>query len=209
MPQYIFHKCANGNYVMAGPYNVKLVEDLKEGLDWWQRAWDPMERVWQIEKSAFRQAAEICMRYGTVNFEGEDPNEPERQRQAEAQAEREHQARKERAQEHAKKEQKWQEQHRRERDRQANESYQRQQRQQREQTGWRDNWNQNTTTSQSNGASNPYQVLHLQPGAPLEVVKAAYKALALTHHPDRGGDEERMKQVNIAFDTILRQRGER
>ena len=37
------------------------------------------------------------------------------------------------------------------------------------------------------------------PGAPAEVVKASYRALALICHPDVGGDEGEMKAVNGAY----------
>jgi hypothetical protein len=49
----------------------------------------------------------------------------------------------------------------------------------------------------------PFEVLHLLPSAPTEVVKAAFKALALLHHPDRGGDEELFKEINSAYETIV------
>jgi hypothetical protein len=46
----------------------------------------------------------------------------------------------------------------------------------------------------------PYVTLHLLPSAPPEVVKAAYRALATLHHPDKpGGDGERMKVINDAY----------
>lgn len=48
----------------------------------------------------------------------------------------------------------------------------------------------------------PYTVLGLLPGAPLALVKAAYRALATLHHPDVGGDTERMKQINAAYERL-------
>jgi hypothetical protein len=52
-------------------------------------------------------------------------------------------------------------------------------------------------------AGDPYQTLHLLPSAPPEVVKAAYRALATLHHPDKpGGDGERMKVINDAYRTL-------
>jgi phosphoglycolate phosphatase-like HAD superfamily hydrolase len=45
----------------------------------------------------------------------------------------------------------------------------------------------------------PYVTLHLLPSAPPEVVKAAYRALAVLNHPDKGGDGERMKVINDAY----------
>jgi len=42
--------------------------------------------------------------------------------------------------------------------------------------------------------------LFLLPGAPQEVVKAAYRELAKLHHPDKeNGDEEAMKLLNEAY----------
>src|SRR5262245_17535682 len=48
----------------------------------------------------------------------------------------------------------------------------------------------------------PYTTLHILPSAPLEVVRAAYKALALLHHPDHGGDLHTMQTINAAYEKI-------
>ncbi len=49
----------------------------------------------------------------------------------------------------------------------------------------------------------PYQTLHLLPSAPPEVVRAAYKALATLHHPDKpSGDDEKMKAINRAYQQL-------
>ena len=48
-------------------------------------------------------------------------------------------------------------------------------------------------------AVDPYQTLHLLPSAPPEVVKAAYRALAMMHHPDKGGDTATMQTINDAY----------
>jgi hypothetical protein len=48
----------------------------------------------------------------------------------------------------------------------------------------------------------PWATLWLLPGAPLEVVKAAYRALALRHHPDRGGSPEVMQRLNTAYEAL-------
>jgi hypothetical protein len=54
----------------------------------------------------------------------------------------------------------------------------------------------------------PYRTLGVQADAPDEVVKAAYKAQARRYHSDlQNGDDEGMKRVNAAYDTIGRQRG--
>ena len=49
---------------------------------------------------------------------------------------------------------------------------------------------------------NPYEMLHLLDDAPLEVVKAAYKALARIYHPDNGGSEAKMAELNTAYSEI-------
>jgi hypothetical protein len=49
----------------------------------------------------------------------------------------------------------------------------------------------------------PYQQLCLVENAPIEVVRAAKKALALLYHPDRaGGDLHKMQSINNAADEI-------
>jgi len=51
-----------------------------------------------------------------------------------------------------------------------------------------------------------YQVLKVAPDAPVEVIRAAYRALASRHHPDRLGDDpaasERMQRVNEAYRVL-------
>ena len=53
-----------------------------------------------------------------------------------------------------------------------------------------------------------YQVLGLHSGASMRVVKAAYRALAQENHPDHGGDPRRFKQIQEAYDKIVRERQE-
>lgn len=48
-----------------------------------------------------------------------------------------------------------------------------------------------------------FALLGLQPGAGDAAVKEARKRLALANHPDRGGDAERMKAINVAADILL------
>lgn len=47
-----------------------------------------------------------------------------------------------------------------------------------------------------------YKTLGLQPGASMEDIKMAYKNLAKKHHPDKGGDPEKFKEINNAFDRL-------
>ena len=48
----------------------------------------------------------------------------------------------------------------------------------------------------------PWEILSIFPGSPLEVAKAAYKSKALKAHPDQGGSEEQMKELNNAMEKI-------
>ncbi|MEC8202861.1 MAG: J domain-containing protein, partial [Pseudomonadota bacterium] len=51
-----------------------------------------------------------------------------------------------------------------------------------------------------------FRILGLDPSASLSELKARYKELVKTHHPDRnGGDkvaEERLKDINDAYSTL-------
>ncbi len=49
-----------------------------------------------------------------------------------------------------------------------------------------------------------YSQLHLLPTAPIEVIRAAHRALAALHHPDRGGSGEKMVAINAAYETLKR-----
>ena len=58
---------------------------------------------------------------------------------------------------------------------------------------------------------NPYEVLGISPSATNEEVKKAYRELAKKYHPDNYADspvsdlaEEKMKEINEAYDEILR-----
>ncbi|MCC7483692.1 MAG: DnaJ domain-containing protein [Burkholderiales bacterium] len=51
---------------------------------------------------------------------------------------------------------------------------------------------------------NYYRVLHVQPEAPAEIVRASYRSLMtkLRHHPDRGGDHESAALLNEAYAVL-------
>jgi DnaJ-domain-containing protein 1 len=55
----------------------------------------------------------------------------------------------------------------------------------------------------------PHKILGLDPSAPTEVVKAAYRSLVKKYH-EKGTnpDEKMMKRVNGAYDAIMKERGE-
>ena len=51
-----------------------------------------------------------------------------------------------------------------------------------------------------------HAALHLLPDAPADVVKGAYRALALAHHPDHAGPEghRAMVKINAAHERLTR-----
>ena len=48
----------------------------------------------------------------------------------------------------------------------------------------------------------PRSILCVTQEAPWEVIKASYKALALKHHPDVGGDIEEFKRIQAAYEKL-------
>jgi DnaJ-class molecular chaperone len=55
-----------------------------------------------------------------------------------------------------------------------------------------------------NRITNPYEILGLQPGASEADIKKAYRDLARKSHPDKGGTEEKFKQINEAYTQIMK-----
>ena len=53
----------------------------------------------------------------------------------------------------------------------------------------------------------PYTVLGVHRSTPPEIIKAVYKAWAINHHPDKGGDVETFKRINVAYDQIKKELG--
>jgi len=47
-----------------------------------------------------------------------------------------------------------------------------------------------------------YSTLGLQRGASNEDIKKAYRSMAMKHHPDRGGDEKKFKEIEEAYRTL-------
>lgn len=47
-----------------------------------------------------------------------------------------------------------------------------------------------------------YQTLGLKPDATPDQIKKAYRGLAMKHHPDRGGDQAKFKDISVAYETL-------
>jgi molecular chaperone DnaJ len=61
---------------------------------------------------------------------------------------------------------------------------------------------------------NPYEVLGLKPGATQEEIKSAYRKLIKQYHPDQYGNnplrdlaEEKMREINAAYDQLTKNSG--
>ena len=48
----------------------------------------------------------------------------------------------------------------------------------------------------------PYAVLGVRPGSPEHQIAAAYREQAKRWHPDRAGSDERMAEINAAYDIV-------
>ena len=47
-----------------------------------------------------------------------------------------------------------------------------------------------------------YQILGVSKDASQDEIKKKYRKLSLQHHPDRGGDAEKFKEVSEAYENI-------
>ncbi len=52
-----------------------------------------------------------------------------------------------------------------------------------------------------------YAVLRVEPDASFEEVKRFYQAKVQVVHPDKGGDEERFKRLQKAYEHIVKVKG--
>jgi len=51
-------------------------------------------------------------------------------------------------------------------------------------------------------AKNYYETLGIQKNASKDEIKKAFRKLAQQHHPDKGGDEKKFKEINEAYSTL-------
>ena len=47
-----------------------------------------------------------------------------------------------------------------------------------------------------------YQTLGVGENASPDEIKKAYRSLANKHHPDKGGDQAKFKDISVAYDTL-------
>ena len=49
-----------------------------------------------------------------------------------------------------------------------------------------------------------FLVLQINPTTDKAIIKKAFRRLAHIHHPDKGGDEKKMKDVNMAYNILYK-----
>lgn len=54
-------------------------------------------------------------------------------------------------------------------------------------------------------SNDPYIIFDIKPKDTLKIIKKKYRLLALKYHPDRGGDESKMKKINIAYKQLKKE----
>ena len=64
----------------------------------------------------------------------------------------------------------------------------------------RDNNRRNNT--RRNTRNNLYTIMELQPGASQSNIRKAYRRLAFEHHPDKGGNVEKFKKLQNAYNKL-------
>ena len=48
-----------------------------------------------------------------------------------------------------------------------------------------------------------FEILGIKQGSSPQDIKSAYRKLAMKHHPDKGGDEVKFKEINEAHDILI------
>ena len=49
---------------------------------------------------------------------------------------------------------------------------------------------------------NPYEILDVEKTSSEKDIKKAYRTLAMKHHPDKGGDPDKFKEISQAYETL-------
>ena len=52
-----------------------------------------------------------------------------------------------------------------------------------------------------------YDVLGVSPDDPVDLVESVFRKKSMFYHPDKGGDAEKFKRLNAAYELIMKSRG--
>lgn len=71
---------------------------------------------------------------------------------------------------------------------------------------WWDNFSREQAKRQQetvNPYASLYTMLQISPTTDKKIIKAAYRKLVLVYHPDRGGSEEKFKELTAAYEKLM------
>lgn len=71
---------------------------------------------------------------------------------------------------------------------------------------WWDNFSREQAKRQQetiNPYASLYTILQISPTTDKKIIKAAYRKLVLVYHPDRGGSEEKFKELTAAYEKLM------
>ncbi len=66
-----------------------------------------------------------------------------------------------------------------------------------------------TTTGEGNRKESlldAYDILGVSPDDPVDLIKDVYRRKSMYYHPDKGGDQEKFKRLNNAYELIMKTR---
>lgn len=62
-------------------------------------------------------------------------------------------------------------------------------------------------TSRKESLLDAYDVLGVSPDDPVELIDSIFRKKSMHYHPDKGGDAEKFKRLNAAYELIMKSRG--
>jgi len=179
--------------LIAVNYQEQFVEALKHAIPSGYRSWESTTKIWTVYNPYMREARRLVFLYYAkpreINAENLEFAE-------QAQKAREEQTRR------SNERQSYEDLRKSAEDfqRRYGHAYNRQQERK---------YDESTGTQASGNSSQAwYAALYVTPNAPIEVINAAYKALARLHHPDApSGDTKTMQRINDAYNALRKLKG--
>ena len=187
MPYFVTMRASGGGHWIRFQYDPVLVERIKR-LPTHTRSWNPEMGAWWVDAAWFEVAKRLLTETATSDDHrrcrnGWRPDAAEEFEQwvrdeEEVGQKREDQRRREQQERAEQKRQEWEDWKRR-------------------------MWGDQGPRNQHRANPDCFAKLYLLPSAPPSVVTAVWKALARLHHPDVGGSNDRMKEINLAYEEAL------